>query len=190
MSRTSAVAASRRNTELGLVVFAGVITTCGYTLSALGRDSNIPANLGPFLGVVLGLLIVAHIATRRLAKGADAVLLPLAALLNGIGFTMLARLDAKRLAGLQATWTFVGVGAYIAVLLVVRRSNDLRNYQWTFLVVGVALLLAPFVPGVGRTFGTGRGSGSRSVRSASSRGRSPRSAWRCSSPATSPSTAS
>ena len=155
MSRISALAASRRNTELGLVVFAGVITACGYTLSTLGRDADIPGNLGPFLGVVLGLLVAAHIATRRLAKGADSVLLPLAALLNGIGFTVLARLDAKRLAGLQATWTLVGVAAYIAVLIFVRRSNDLRNYQWTFLIAGVALLLLPFVPGVGRTFGTG-----------------------------------
>lgn len=155
MSRPTALATARRNTELGLVVMAGIITTAGYTLSALGRDSNIPANLGPFLGIVLGLLIVAHIATRRLAAGADSVLLPLAALLNGIGFIMLARLDAKRLAGLQATWTFIGIAAYIGVLVTVRRVNDLRRYQYTFLVVGLVLLLLPFVPGVGRDFGTG-----------------------------------
>ena len=39
-----------------------------------------------------------------LAKGADGTLLPLAALLHGIGYVMIARLS-ERLAGLQTTWT-------------------------------------------------------------------------------------
>ncbi len=149
MIEGSPVALRRRSTELGLVVLAVVITGAAYTLSALGRDSNIPANLGPFLGVIFALLLVAHFATRRLARGADGVLLPLAILLNGIGYVMIARLDAKRLAGLQATWTLVGVGAYIATLMLVRRVNDLRRYQWTFFTAGAGLLLLPFVPGVG-----------------------------------------
>lgn len=156
MTATSAVATKRRNTELGLIVMAGLITAAGYTLATLGRDADIPANLGGFLVVVLGLLLASHLATRRLAAGADSVLLPLAALLNGLGFTMLARLDAKRLAGLQATWTLVGVAAYIVVLYVVRRSNDLRRYQWTSLLIGVGLLMLPFIPGVGRVQGGAR----------------------------------
>ncbi len=150
------VALGRRNTELGLIVMGVAITGGAYTLSALGRDANIPANLGVFLGVVFGLLVVAHLFTRRLARGADAVLLPLAALLNGIGYVMIARIDAKRLAGLQATWTLVGVGAYIAVLVAVRRVNDLRRYQWTFFLLGAGLLLLPFVPGVGRNINGAR----------------------------------
>jgi len=156
MSDRSLVANRRRSTELGLVVMAVVITGAAYTLSALGRDANIPANLGVFLGVIFGLLVLAHIATRRLARGADGVLLPLAALLNGIGYVMIARIDAKRLAGLQATWTLVGVGCYIAALIAVRRVNDLRRYQWTFFLMGAGLLMLPFVPGLGRTAGGAR----------------------------------
>ena len=83
----------------------------------------------PFLVVLLGLLLIAHIATRCLARGADGVLLPLAALLNGIGYVMIARLDATSLAGLQATWTFIGIAAYIGTLLVVQRVNDLAPLQ-------------------------------------------------------------
>ena len=91
----------------------------------------------PFLGIVLGLLVTAHVATRRLAPGADGLLLPLAALLNGIGYVFIARLDeaaqdAGSLAGLQAVWTALGVGAYIATLLVVRRARDLP-LRYTFL---------------------------------------------------------
>lgn len=156
MTERSYLASKRRNTELGLIVMAVLITGVSYTLSALGRDSDIPANLGPFLGIIMGLLIVAHVATRRLAAGADGVLLPLAALLNGLGFVMIARIDAEELAGRQATWTLIGVGLYVAGLIAVRRVNDLRRYQWTFFVIGAGLLVLPFVPGVGRSVGGAR----------------------------------
>jgi len=69
---------------------------------------------------------------------------------------MIARLDAKNLAGLQATWTMVGIAAYIGTLAIVRRVNDLRRYQWTFLAVGAGLLLLPLLPVIGRSFGGAR----------------------------------
>ena len=85
----------RRNTELGLILLAAVITSGAYVLPAWAAPPRCPANIGPFLGVVLGLLLVAHLATRRLAPGADGMLLPLAALLNGIGYVFIARLDER-----------------------------------------------------------------------------------------------
>ena len=87
------VVAVRRTTELGLLVLAGVITAGAYVLAALGRSSSLPANLVPFLLIILGLLVAAHFAVRRLAPGADPLLLPLAGLLNGIGYVFIARLD-------------------------------------------------------------------------------------------------
>ena len=115
----------------------------------------IPARIIPFLVVLLGLLLVAHLAVRLLARGADGTLLPLAALLHGIGYVMITRLDDD-LAGLQTTWTFIAIAAFIATLLVVQRAPDLARYQWTFLFVGVGLLLLPLVPGIGRSVGGAR----------------------------------
>jgi peptidoglycan glycosyltransferase len=138
----------RRNTELGLIVLGAIITAGAYVLATLGRTASIPANIGPFLGVVFALLVCAHIATRRLAPTADGVLLPLAGLLNGIGYVFIARLN-ERLAGLQATWTLVGVAAYIATLVFVRRVRDLERYRYTFMLIGIVLLLLPLVPIVG-----------------------------------------
>jgi cell division protein FtsW (lipid II flippase) len=153
--------ALRRNTELGLVILAAMITGGLYALASLGNNATMPANFWPFLGVVLALMLVAHIATRRLAREADALLLPIALLLNGIGYVFIARLaeDVPRsgdLPGLQATWTFLGVGAYIGTLLFVRRTRDLDRYRYTLLFVGVGLLLAPLLPGVGRTISGSR----------------------------------
>ncbi len=149
------LASARRGTELGLVVMAGSITAAAYTLASLGKNAEIPPILVPFLVALLGLLLFASIATRFLARGADPTLLPLAALLHGIGYVVITRLN-DRLAGLQTTWTFIAIAAYVLTLLLVQRPPDLSRYTWTFFAAGAFLLLLPLVPGVGRTFGGAR----------------------------------
>jgi len=151
----SFVADRRRATELRLVIFAGLITAGAYTLASLGKNSVIPPRILPFLAVLLLVLVSAHIAVSLLAPGADSTLLPVAALLNGLGYVMIARLS-ERLAGLQTTWTFVGVIAFTATLIVVRRVNDLARFKWSFFVVGAGLLLLPMVPGLGFSSGGAR----------------------------------
>jgi peptidoglycan glycosyltransferase len=149
------VRAMRRNTELGLILLAVVITGALYALAGLAPDVSLRAGIGPFLGVVLALLAVAHVATRRLAPGADGVLLPIAGLLNGIGYVFIARLD-NDLAALQATWTAVGIAAFVATLVVVRRTRDLERYRYTFMAIGIALLLLPLLPVLGRNINGAR----------------------------------
>jgi cell division protein FtsW (lipid II flippase) len=149
------IAIMRRRTELGLIVLGSVIVAGAYTLASLGRTSSIPANIGPFLAIVLGLFVAAHIATRRYAPGADGLLLPIAALLNGIGYVFIARLDQARahpqgLAAAQAGWTVIGIGAFVLTLAFVQRVRDLQRYRYTFLLLGLFLLMAPLLPGLGR----------------------------------------
>jgi cell division protein FtsW (lipid II flippase) len=145
----------RRTTELGLVVLGGLITGGLYALASLGRTASLPTNIAPFLGIVLGLMIGAHLVTRRLAPTADPVLLPIAALLNGIGYVFIARLN-QDLAALQATWTALGVGAYTITLFGVRRIRDLERYRYTLMLVGIGLLLLPLAPVVGRNINGAR----------------------------------
>lgn len=151
----SFIAERRRATELRLVIFAGVITASAYTLASLGKNSVIPPRILPFLAVLLLVLVSAHIAVRLLAPGADSTLLPVAALLNGLGYVMIARLS-ERLAGLQTTWTLIGIIAFTATLIVVRRVNDLARFKWTYFAVGAGLLLLPMVPGLGFSSGGAR----------------------------------
>lgn len=137
---------SNRNQELGLLVIVGLITAGAYALVSLGRTASIPANLVAFLLVVFGLVIGAHIALRKLAPDADGTLLPIAALLNGIGYVMISRLDADYAAA-QATWTAVGILAFTVTLYIVRRVRDLARYRYSFALLGVVLLILPMIIG-------------------------------------------
>jgi peptidoglycan glycosyltransferase len=146
---TVAAGRRRRRTELGLLILA-VLVICGtYALASLGRSASLPADIVPFLGVLVALLIVAHIATRRLAPLADPLLLPLAALLNGIGYVFIARID-EDLAALQASWTAVGITGYVLTLAVLRDIKVLQRYRYTFGLLGLLLLVLPLVPGIGQ----------------------------------------
>jgi cell division protein FtsW (lipid II flippase) len=147
-------ASVRRNTELGLLIMVGLITTLAYTLLSLGQSGAIPVGVWGFLAVVLGVLAGAHVVTRRLAPRANPTLLPLAGLLNGVGFVFIARVNADW-AWQQALWSAVGIGAYCATLLFIRRARNLDRYRWTAALFGMLLLMLPLVPGLGEDFGSG-----------------------------------
>ncbi|HEV3280550.1 MAG TPA: FtsW/RodA/SpoVE family cell cycle protein [Acidimicrobiales bacterium] len=155
---------ARRRTELGLLVAASVIIVAAYTLMIYGNTARKPTDLVPLLVAMLLLGAVAHIANRILAPNAHPVILPIAFLLNGLGYVMILRIDLANnsarhpwnFAPLQAAWTAGGVAAYVITLLVIRRSRDLDRYRYLLLAAGVALLLLPLVPHVGENINGAR----------------------------------
>ncbi|MDD9369812.1 MAG: FtsW/RodA/SpoVE family cell cycle protein [Acidimicrobiales bacterium] len=153
--------AGRRTTELGLLVLGTMFVVGAYALASVPEDSDIPATVGPFLALAIGLPLVAHVAVRRLAPQADGMLLPLASLLNGLGYVFIVRLDEARvrpqgLAGLQSLWMVVGVGAFVATLLFLRDIRTLERYRYTAGFVGLVLLLLPLLPVIGQTINGSR----------------------------------
>ncbi len=145
----------RRNAELTLLLMGAAVVGCAYALASLGRTASVPADIGPFLVLVLGLFVVAHIAIRKLAPGADGTLLPLAMVLNGIGYVFIARLRDD-LAAQQSLWTALGIAAFVITLLLVRRPRDLERYRYLALFGGVGLMLMPLLPVVGRNINGAR----------------------------------
>ena len=142
----------RRNTELALIVLATLVISGLYVLG-VARPRTPPSRRtsGRSSAWCSGCSSSPTSPTRRLAPGADGTLLPIAVLLNGIGYVFIARLD-EHLAGLQAKWT---VGRHRRF----RRSRssssaacrDLDALRVDVrLIVGVGLLMLPLVPGVGR----------------------------------------
>lgn len=137
-----------RTVELGLLLLTCLITVSAYGLTSLGRAAALPADIVPFLSIVVVLLLSGHIVVRRLAPHADGLLLPLVALLNGLGYAMIARLDPA-LADSQSAWTFLGLIGFTVTLAVVRDVRKLAPYRYTFALVGVVLLMLPIVPVLG-----------------------------------------
>ncbi|MEX2254603.1 MAG: FtsW/RodA/SpoVE family cell cycle protein [Acidimicrobiia bacterium] len=145
----------RRNSELRLGLLAVAITVFGYALVQLAEQPNLPPDLWLFVVAMIGLYSFAHFAVRQLAPNADPVLLPLAALLNGIGYVTISRLDPD-LARIQAGWTAAGVASFVATLMIVRRVRTLERYRYTFLFLGAIALLLPLLPGIGKTINGAR----------------------------------
>ncbi len=140
---------ARRRTELGLLLLAALIVTGAYALASLSRAAALPGDLGWFIGVVVGLFVVGHLAIRRLASDADPLLLPLAGLLNGLGFVFIARMNAD-LAAAQAMWSLVGMAGFVVTLGLIRRTRSLESYRYSFAALGIGLLLLPSLPVIGR----------------------------------------
>jgi peptidoglycan glycosyltransferase len=120
-----------------------------YTLASVGGGRRVPPGIIPFLAMVFALMLVAHLSLRRLAPHSDPVLLPLAALLNGIGYVVIAGLDTAQ-ASAQATWALIAVVAFVATLAFFPRAIDFERYRYVIALAGVGLLLLPLVPHIGQ----------------------------------------
>lgn len=151
-----AIPPKRRRTELSMLTFAVAVTVFAYANVGLGVDGKLPSGaLGYGIGLA-GLLVAAHLAVRRFAPWADPLLLPLAAILNGLGLVMIHRLQLASQAHLmpgntlapsatntQLMWSALGVVAFIAVLAFIREVRVLQRYTYTLGIIGLALLAIP-----------------------------------------------
>jgi cell division protein FtsW (lipid II flippase) len=162
--------ATRRNTELLLIVFAVAVAVLAYAAVGLAQDGRLPSGtLGYGLGLG-GLFLTAHLAVRRLAPYADPLIVPCVALLNGLGLVLIRRLDYDAIerarargralpradAPLQLIWTAVGIVLFIAVLWVVREHTRLARYTYTCAAVGLVFLMLPALPVLGQTINGAR----------------------------------
>jgi cell division protein FtsW (lipid II flippase) len=154
----------RRQTELAMLVFAVAVVLFAYASVGLSMTGRIPAGIIAYGIAFTVLMLLAHLAIRWLAPWADPLMLPLAALLNGLGIVMIYRLQQSGRDGnsgrvistmtasstaLQVVWSTVGVAAFIAVLAAIREPRTLQRYTYTFGVIGLVLLAIPAVPGIG-----------------------------------------
>ncbi len=139
----------RSGAALALTILALALSVSAYTLVGLGRRGHVPVNIALYGSLFAVGYLAAHIVIRRLAPAADPALFPTAGLLTGLGFAMIFRLRGD-LAAEQATWLAIGLVALALTLAVVRDHRQLDAFTYTIGFVGLALLLLPIVPGIGR----------------------------------------
>lgn len=132
------------------MALAWIITTVYYVLAWLGAQGKMPPRFLFFLGGMVLISLLMHFAVVRYAPNSSQVLLPIATLLNGIGYVEIARWDPP-LARSQSLWFLASALGLALTLKVVRHVRDLDRYRYLTLVAALALLVAPLLPGVGTT---------------------------------------
>jgi cell division protein FtsW (lipid II flippase) len=145
----------RGRSGLALLVLAVALGVVAYATVGLGRRGRVPPSIGLYGGILAAGFLAAWFVMRKVARRADPVLLPTAALLSGLGFAMIWRLEPD-LAVEQSTWLVVGLVAFVLTLLLVRDDRMLDAYTYTIGLAGLVFLLLPIVPGIGRTINGAR----------------------------------
>ena len=140
-----------------------------FALQGSGAGVAQATSMRTWMGLA-GLALVVHLVLRRVAKAADPLLLPIVVLLNGLGLVMIERLDAEAAtkaravgravprpdAPLQLIWTTLGIGCFLAVVLLVRDHTRTSRYTFTAAAVGLFLLIMPALPVIGTTINGAR----------------------------------
>lgn len=139
---------SSRGTELGLLILAAVVFAITLISLELSQDNILTLDVLYLIGGFIGAFTIAHLALCFLAPHADQIMLPIVAVLNGIGLIMLARLDLTNDGGLavrQVIWTLVGLVLFVAVIVVLRDHRSLTRYSYILGALGLILLALPLV---------------------------------------------
>ena len=76
-----------------MLSFAVAIMACAYLSTGLGLNGHVPSGLVVYILGFAVLMAAAHLTVRKFAPWADPLLLPLAAILNGLGIVMIYRLQ-------------------------------------------------------------------------------------------------
>jgi len=150
----------RRGAELFLLVLSLVVGIGGYAAVGLGVDQKVPADIVGYGGWLAALIIGAHVVVRLVAPYADPVLLPLVAMLNGLGLAVIHRLDLAAgvsagtnhgFARQQLIWMTIGVILFAITLVSLRDHRIMQRFTYTCGLGAVVLLLLPMLPGIGKS---------------------------------------
>ena len=157
--RLSRVVPRNRNIELALLAFAFGINAFELAQIQLSTIQVYNAEILTYwLPVTLGALAI-HLVLRWRASEADGLMLPAVVLLNGLGISEIYRLDLAKIANhgtqlfasKQLVWTCIAMAAAIAVIVFVPNHLFLRRYIYISMFVGLALLVSPMLPVIGKT---------------------------------------
>jgi cell division protein FtsW (lipid II flippase) len=156
--------------ELALFILPFLVLLTAMTLLLVGgpgsnpqapfSPKSLPAvqDMIPVLGLI-GALLVVNIIMSIFFRKADQFLLPLVGLLSGIGVLMATRLGPNlavyrkipslaTLGPKQLVWVLIGLTICLATVFILRNTNWLERYKYTWIFVGFLALLPSVIQGV------------------------------------------
>jgi len=138
-----------RNRELMALVPVALLLTAGFTAVFAQESARIDNASLVYGAYFLAICVATHLYLRIRLPNADPYLFPLVALLTAFGLVMIYRIDPT-LARDQANWFVLGLVLFALTIQFLRDYEVLERYRYTIAVVGLLLLLAPRLPGIGQ----------------------------------------
>jgi cell division protein FtsW (lipid II flippase) len=140
---------SARNRELFALVPVAMLLTAGFA-AVFAQENAKLGNLSLVYGAYfLAICLATHVFLRIRLPNADPYLFPLMATLTAFGLVMIYRID-ETLARDQANWFVLGLVLFAVTIWFLRDYEVLERYRYTIAVVGLLILLAPRLPGIGQ----------------------------------------
>ena len=140
-----------RRAEQRLLILASLVNLASFLiidLSARGYFSVI----GFVIPLALaGIFFGFHFILVKYRPAADQLLLPAAAILTALGVAMIYRLTGGTGALQQTIWVFISLIAAAVVLIKLPNTRVLLRTPLVFMLAGLLLLAAPFLPVIGAT---------------------------------------
>lgn len=150
-----------RNSEMFLLGFVAIVVSSAFIIVYASLQQAEIGEIVRYIGAFIALTAIAHVAVRQFVPYADPVILPIVALMNGLGIVFIYRLDlaqqqAARTAGdpipapdasKQILWSAVSIMVFVTVLFFLRDHRRLARYSYTVGLAGLVFLATPaFLP--------------------------------------------
>jgi cell division protein FtsW (lipid II flippase) len=140
---------SARNRELIALVPVALLLSAGFTAVFIQEGSRLGNLSILYGGYFLAICVAAHLYLRLRLPDADPYLFPLMALLAAFGLVVLYRIN-ETLARDQASLFVLGLVLFVLTIEFLRDYEVLERYRYLIATLGIALLLAPRLPGIGQ----------------------------------------
>lgn len=159
--------AGRRRTELSMLLFVFAVVVFAFINVGLTMKGQRATTFAEYIIAFAVITLAAHLSIRHWAPYADPLLVPLAALLSGLGVVMTYRLEQAGRNGnpgcctnsglsvpmssstviTQILYIAIGIGCFAAFLALFKEPRTMQRYTYILGLVGFALIAIPaFLP--------------------------------------------
>jgi cell division protein FtsW (lipid II flippase) len=132
--------------ELMLLVIAGAITAGGFVLLSVSQHRHLVQADLRYPAVYIISTLALSLWLGWAAPRADQLVLPVVALLTGVGILVVTRLDPG-LGHRQVIWVLLGEAIAAVALVVPRHTRSFRLYKYTWASIGLVLIVLTILGG-------------------------------------------